>query len=289
MLFFDGEQVKTGMFPNKETYVDIDFITELQTKHADKNEHVIEMRFEGNDDIANLIFLKGALNDAGVTDVSLIAPYFPYSTMDRTEDIRALSCKYVSQLINDMGFSKVSIKEAHSSVVLATLDRVENDNRSSFKLARQAILGLMNDGCAQDNILVAFPDKGASGRYQKMFQPNNIGNYSAITTTLEKTRDFVTGYITGMKFVDGEENVKPGMTAVIIDDLCRGGRTFVEAGKALKAKGIEKVILCVTHLENTVFGGPILAGDEVDEILSYRFNSLEKKHEKIRLVNTLMF
>jgi len=38
-----------------------------------------------------------------------------------------------------------------------------------------------------------------------------------------------------------------GRTAIITDDICDGGYTFIKVAEQLKAKGASKVILFVTH------------------------------------------
>lgn len=60
---------------------------------------------------------------------------------------------------------------------------------------------------------------------------------------LNKARNVQTGEITGTE-VYGDVKDK---VVLIIDDICDGGRTFIELGKVLKERGASKVILYVTH------------------------------------------
>ena len=57
-----------------------------------------------------------------------------------------------------------------------------------------------------------------------------------------KHRDTETGQITGTS-VDGQPLRTIG---VVVDDICDGGRTFIELAKTIR-KDYAKLILCVTH------------------------------------------
>ena len=94
------------------------------------------------------------------------------------------------------------------------------------------------------NTVVICPDKGAVNRtqnivnaFEKDFQPEPI-------VYCEKVRDPATGQIT---HTDVKVESLEGRTAIITDDICDGGYTFIKIAEQLKAKGADKVILFVTH------------------------------------------
>lgn len=58
-----------------------------------------------------------------------------------------------------------------------------------------------------------------------------------------KIRDSKTGKITDTTFHD---EVK-GRKVLIVDDICDGGRTFIELGKLLREKQAETIYLYITH------------------------------------------
>jgi Phosphoribosylpyrophosphate synthetase len=273
MLFFNGAPVKFGEFPNHETYLDLDDLLSLV-----RTENTVTMRFEGNDDLINLMLLKRTLDDDAITPVALVVPFLPYSTMDRTEDTRVLSCKYISEFVNALNFSSVSIWEAHSPVVLATLDRVKSDNMRTVKIANYVMNVLSTNG---EDLLVVFPDDGARKRYQKAFEETP-------TVTMEKSRDFITGNITGSHIALGKENIQEGMTAVIVDDLCRAGWTFVKAAEELKKHGVNKVYLCVTHAEEGIFTGAVVQSDFINAVYTTDSCCEKRKHDRIKFVETIL-
>jgi ribose-phosphate pyrophosphokinase len=72
--------------------------------------------------------------------------------------------------------------------------------------------------------------------------------------TASKHRDIQTGKITHTEIPNlpgstGDSNsANDGMKYVIVDDICDGGRTFIELAKAIKKERISaKIYLVVTH------------------------------------------
>lgn len=61
------------------------------------------------------------------------------------------------------------------------------------------------------------------------------------------------------------------MVFIIMDDLCRGGRTFMECAKLLRAQSAATILLCVTHIERGAFETDLLKGTLIDRV--YATNS----------------
>ena len=90
-----------------------------------------------------------------------------------------------------------------------------------------------------DYIIV--PDAGAEKKLQKVSQLFDIPLIQA-----SKIRDTKTGNIIRTEvYADWQElgNCK----VLIIDDICDGGRTFLELAKVLKEKDVEEIELFITH------------------------------------------
>jgi ribose-phosphate pyrophosphokinase len=84
------------------------------------------------------------------------------------------------------------------------------------------------------------PDKGARSRCENM--ATALGDRPLVYC--EKVRDPATGKILG---TDVHAQTLEGKTAVITDDICDGGMTFIKIAEQLKAKRADKVVLFVTH------------------------------------------
>jgi len=279
MLYIDKKPVTGGKFPNKETYVDFDELAGLDPRAP----HELTCKFESNDDLVNLMLYKKSLDDMGFRDVGLFLPYLPYAALDRTEDKRCLGAKHVGAFLNNLGFSYVRSWEAHSNVALATVDRIR-DKLMSCEIYRDTFNGLVADGVAMDDIACVFPDDGARVRY-KGLQP---GQY----LVFGKGRRFKDGKLDPprlleKKFLDGDgEDIR---YFLVIDDLCRGGRTVCAVAAEIRKLWPEaKVLFCVAHTEDTVYAGPILDDPDVDGIYTTDSCLSEVRHGKLHVVRHIL-
>ena len=179
--------------------------------------------------------LNRLLNEA--VKIELISPYFPYARQDRVcVNGEALSVSVVAKLINSLNFSKVTIWDAHSDVSLALLDRVVNITQVALLKNCKEISQKLSEG----ELILVSPDAGATKKTIKIAE-----SFDGIPQVIQaqKLRDLKTGKII-MTEVSG--NVE-GKRILIVDDICDGGRTFIELAKELKIKGAIEVSLFITH------------------------------------------
>ena len=134
----------------------------------------------------------------------------------------AFSIKVMARLINSIGARRVTIYDPHNDVTTALIDNVH--------VIEQHKLVPMLDG-----VTLVCPDAGAEKKIQKLKRP-----YISAT----KIRDPETGDITATHVYADDLT---GNKCFIVDDICDGGRTFIELGKVLREKGAESVELYVTH------------------------------------------
>ncbi|ADL53161.1 ribose-phosphate pyrophosphokinase [Clostridium cellulovorans] len=262
MLYLNNKIVEINKFPNGEALMSC----ERFNLRDDLNE--VKLNFQGDEDITHLFFLKNHLDNLGVK-CNLVIPYMPYSRMDRTEGITVFTLKYFCKLINSLNFCKVVIYEPHSDVSVALLDRIEVIDMSKL-LAEKALNEIGSD---DENVYLVYPDAGAAKRYGKQI------NYEKVLTA-RKERDFKTGDIKNL-IIDGSTEGK-NFKAIIVDDLCSRGGTFIYTAEKLKALGAREIYLVVTHCENTIFQGDILKNDLITKV--YTTDSiLSKEHEKIAI------
>jgi len=132
------------------------------------------------------------------------------------------------------------VLDPHSDVLEACLDNFEKT--SNHEIVKRALTDIDNKNDAQERICLVSPDAGA---YKKIFDvAQKFGIDKVITAT--KVRDIRTGKIlhTEIPVLDQHENIK----YVIIDDICDGGRTFLELAKAIHgSRPTAEVYLVVTH------------------------------------------
>lgn len=262
MIYFNNERVEVKKFPNGESLI---YSKNLKLR-SDNNE--IRVHFDNDEDITHLIFLKSHLDELRIK-CNLILPYMPYSRMDRTEGMTIFTLKHLCKLINNLNFESVTIYEAHSEVSTALLDRAKVVNMS--KILAERLLKELNNG--KEDVYLVYPDAGAAKRYGKEIEYEKI-------LTGSKERDFRTGFIKKLE-INGDMRSK-SFKAIIVDDLCSKGGTFMLTASKLKEIGATEIYLVVTHCENTIFQGELLTGDLITGI--YTTNSiLSKNHKKIKV------
>ncbi|SFC22037.1 ribose-phosphate pyrophosphokinase [Clostridium uliginosum] len=262
MIYLNDEIVEVKKFPNGESLINSE---NLKLK---SNDNEIRVNFESDEDIIHLIFLKSHLDEFKIK-CNLTLPYMPYSRMDRTEGMTVFTLKHLCKLINNLNFESVTIYEPHSDVSTALLDRVKIVNMS--QTLTKELLKEVNNG--KGDVYLVYPDAGAAKRYGK-----EIG-YEKILTA-NKERDFKTGFIKKLQ-INGNVESK-SFKAIIVDDLCSKGGTFMLTASKLKDMGATEIYLVVTHCENTIFEGDLLTSDLITKI--YTTNSiLSKNHEKIKV------
>ena len=162
-------------------------------------------------------------------DKTLELLYTPYARQDRrTSHYEPFSLRAFARLINSCGFKRVTVYDPHSDVTPALIDNVRVIKRADLlptPLAR--------------NIVIVSPDAGAMKANHEVAFKFNCQHISAT-----KIRDVKTGDITGTQ-VHTDIDLK-GRSLMILDDICDGGRTFIELAKVLKKHEPRRLHLHVT-------------------------------------------
>lgn len=190
--------------------------------------------------------------------VSLVIPYFPYARQDRVcNDGEAFSVKVVAMLINAQDYESVTTVDPHSTVLIAALDKCKVV--SQYDLFAKI---------KQDwhNWTIVAPDMGAMKKCEEFAKL--VGTKAVVG--FSKTRDLASGKITGMTAlfeVDANEQY------LVLDDICDGGRTFIELVELMSRAG---------HLELVVSHGIFSKGVDV---LTSRFDRVYTSNSLPQSVN----
>jgi ribose-phosphate pyrophosphokinase len=189
-----------------------------------------------------IIAANQALLEIGCTEIHLKVPYFLGSRSDRKFEEGSINYlkRVITPIINSQGFKKVYVIDPHSDVLEALIDGYHKlDNQF---LVKWALTKIDNKDGAQARTALISPDAGA---LKKIF---DIAKAFAIENviTAAKVRDLKTGKILKTELPNTDWT---GIEqAVIVDDICDGGRTFVELAKAIRETGYTgKIFLVVTH------------------------------------------
>jgi ribose-phosphate pyrophosphokinase len=255
VILLNGKVVEFGNYPNGETLMpEIDSSPPVGTLV-----HRVEFRYETDADLIHLFLLGSHLG----SPKTLTITYMPYSRMDRAVGDHCFSLEYIAEFINAMEFNVVSVIEPHSDVTLFWLDNAE-----AVYVSEELVPGWVfpEVGFDRDLDYVVFPDEGARTRYADCLSEE------VRTITAVKERDFDTGEITSIEVAKVDQYglpVREGAKAVIWDDLCSRGGTFMGVGQQLKDMGFAEVHLYVTHIESAALDGPLLAeGSPIDSVFA---------------------
>ena len=222
--------MKTWTFPAGERGVRID------TNRSVDSTYIITCNFRGSDSIIDLLLETDAVRrtypDARI---ELSIPYFPYARQDRImQPGESHSLKVIANLINSLGFSSVTVVDPHSDVVEALLDRVKIVTQTA------AIESTISKEVLESYDYFIAPDAGAAKKIWK-----TAIKYGKPVVCAQKQRDLATGTITSTRIDSSDCIALAGARALVIDDICDGGRTFIELRRALPSS--TKTDLYVTH------------------------------------------
>lgn len=216
--------VHTQTFPGGEVMVRL--VQKLD--HADKVSVVAHIK--NSDDVMALLLTVDAIRrEKSGINISLELPYIPYARQDRVcNEGESLSIAVMASLINSCEFSSIHVIDPHSDVAPALIKNVV------IKSQEEVFGRIYQDWRA---VYIVAPDAGAYKKSHKFAQ--SVG--AAGVVVCNKIRDVKTGKIEG---VSCTEDVA-GKHLLVLDDLCDGGRTFVEVVSLLK--DASRLDLAVTH------------------------------------------
>ena len=233
---------KISRFPDGQQSITLDMVdADLPNKITVS----ITSRLNSFKDLEIIISANQALREFSyVENVKLNVPYFLGARSDRK--FEAGTSNYlktvICPIINAQNFSRVTVLDPHSDVLEACLNNYHKHN--NHRLVKDALTKIDNKDGAQSRICLVSPDAGA---YKKIFDVAKEFKIDNIITA-SKVRDIKTGKILKTELPNLPGLVGDDMQYVIIDDICDGGRTFIELAKAIKgSRPTAKVYLIVTH------------------------------------------
>lgn len=216
-------------FPSGELQVKLNVIKNIGLQ----NPIQITGSILNSDNIMELLQLVEAIKFYyGKVNLTLVLPYCAYSRQDRRcNEGESFSLKVFANLINSCDFTRVWTYDSHSDVAVALINNCVN----------------IKPEIVTTNIdLLVSPDAGANKKVSALSHKTQIPFIRA-----DKQRDLATGAITETIVYTNATSIK-GKTLLIVDDICQGGRTFIELAKAIKAIQPDCIVnLHVTHMMNS--------------------------------------
>jgi len=249
LIFINGERVETFVFPGGECSVKVNVsgqITKLQKRYGSfgpMNDMVMDAWLYSAEDIMHLMLSMDAAYRGEVKEIHLRIPYLPYARQDRVcNKGEAFSLKVIATMINSYCPASVTLFDPHSLVSQALINNVHvRDTLESCLFFNNPILKHSLFQTHSDNFVIIAPDEGARKRARRFAGSAYVTETTPIIQAI-KNRGPKGNIIETEVYGDVQ-----GKDALIVDDICDGGRTFIELAKVLKEKGAKDLYLYVTH------------------------------------------
>lgn len=205
----------------------------------------IHVKIKSSLDLMNLIFAVYTLRQLNSElPLTLVMPYVWAARMDRIMDRKLknepFALKIIADLINKLDFEKVIVLDPHSDITPALINNIEIISQGVI-FEQFLTYYDQNNTKSPDLIAAISPDAGA---IKKCYDTAAEAGFEGIIINASKHRDVKTGKILSTT-VPLHDFL--GADCVILDDICDGGRTFIELAKVLKNRNAGKLYLIVSH------------------------------------------
>jgi ribose-phosphate pyrophosphokinase len=212
-----------------------------------------------NDRLCALLFMIGALKDAGAKRVTACVPYLAYARQDRHSVARdPVTTRYVAQLFEAVGVDRVIALDVHNPAAFDNAFRCETLNLTAAAL----FIRHFAVDCAGSECAVATPDIGGAKRarlFQELLQaalgrPVNFA-------LMDKTRN--RGTVSGTLFAGDVA----GRRVIIVDDLISSGTTVMRAVDACRRSGAVRIDVAATHASFSAAAIRMFGADKPDSVV----------------------
>lgn len=226
------------------TFSDSQKLLKIETDFIEESASFMIISRMSWENVQEIILAKKALDKLGMKDISLRVPYFLGARSDRSFSEYGINYlkDIICPIINSLNFSTVEVLDPHSNCLEMGLNNIVKINNSlvvEFALEDLYINHKIN--CI--DLIWLIPDKGAT---DKAYNTIKETNFSGNVLECSKHRDIKTGEITSTT-IPSEYIFNKEESCIIVDDICDGGKTFIELAKVAKRRGAGKVFLVVTH------------------------------------------
>ena len=218
-----------------------------------------DARQSPNDKLVRVLWLAGALRDAGAARVTLVAPYLCYARKDRRSQTRdPVSLRYLAEVLEAVGVQRVLTCDVHNLAAFQNAFRVPAEDLSATSLFTPVLAELAGARA----VTVVSPDAGGALRAEalRLRLARALGRPVA-RALMEKRRS---GGVVSGDHLAGEV---AGRVAVLVDDLISTGTTLDRAARACRALGASAVYACATHGLFSADAAAVLAAMPIDGLL----------------------
>ncbi len=212
-----------------------------------------------NDKLCRLLFLLGALRDAGAERLTAVMPYLAYARKDRrTRSRDPVTTRYVAAMLESSGLDRVVTLDVHNLAAYQNAFRC----RAEHLEAKRLFVDHLTARLGEEPLAVVSPDAGGVKRataFREALEAVCGREVADAFINKKRSRDIVTGDI-----VIGDLE---GRVAILLDDLISTGTTLARAAPACLELGASRVIAAATHGLLVDPAGEQLAAPALDAVL----------------------
>jgi ribose-phosphate pyrophosphokinase len=221
---------KESLFPAGECYINVSVPFGIEAVR-------INTRLNNSDDIMGLAMAVDALKRRGVDYIELFAPYLPYSRQDRVcKPGESFSLKVMCDFLWGLGVNRIVTYDVHSDIAKVFLDGL----LVNYNNHREVIDFIEYLSLVGNPLVLVCPDQGATKKTYELLSKFPQLFKSVLFCHKQRQQDG------SIKVAEIVENIRD-MTAIVVDDICDGGATFVELGKRLQEAKARQSYLFVSH------------------------------------------
>ena len=192
-----------------------------------------------NDKLCRLLFMIGALKDAGAARVTAVVPYLCYARKDRrTQPRDPITTKYVARLFEACGADAVMTLDVHNVAAFENAFRCPVVNLEAIPLFVDHFAKLLRG----QKIAVVSPDIGGAKRAEAFRRALAAELHDEPAAGFVEKRRAL-GVVSGELLVGEVE----GRAAILFDDLISTGGTLQRAAKRCRESGASRIFAAATH------------------------------------------
>jgi ribose-phosphate pyrophosphokinase len=192
-----------------------------------------------NDRLCRLLFIAGALKDAGASRVTAVVPYLAYARKDRrTQPRDPVTTRYVAAMFEAVGVDCVVVLDVHNEAAFDNAFRIPTVRIEAAETFAAAVTSRIGER----RLVIASPDVGGIKRAQRFREVVNrqLGRDSDFAF-VEKRR--AGGVVSG----DALVGTVADADVVFYDDMIASGTTLVRAVGAARRAGARRIHVAAPH------------------------------------------
>ena len=220
-------------------------ITGTELWGPSRKEAKILSRFNSFEDLELILCATKALKRLGVEEVHLYIPYLLGARSDRkfADGGTSYLVDIVAPILNAQNYKTVTALDAHSDVAAACINNLTVIDNEALVAFAMADLYPCTWDTSKDNCVLVSPDGGS---LKKIYHAADHLTFKGDVLVCSKYRNFE-GDLSKIEVPIRDSQIAKDF--IIIDDICDGGRTFIEIAKVIKARAnfTGNIYLIVTH------------------------------------------